>query len=473
MSRRKSAAWMVAAMLMLAAVWVQASSRVRIVRLSYVDGSVQMDRANGGSLERAVLNSPVVEGSRIVTGNNGLAEVEFENSSVVRLGEDTEVRFTQLLLNDAGDKVNEVQLVHGTVYFDTRHAKGDIDRVIAVGRTFVVRHDSQVRFILSGDQVQAAVFNGEAHFDNNSALVAVKKNETLTVDANNPSGALLAKGVDSLPLDRWSNERAAYQTAYSYNNSGYGSRGMNGFGYSDLAYYGDWFSAPGYGMVWQPYGAFGFAGWNPYVTGAWAFTPGFGYVWASAYPWGWLPYHYGAWSYAPNYGWFWYPGNSFSGGGATNWQPTTTVTNAPVGYKPPVAPVAPSFGSKPLVAVGNGGGASPAYLPDGPVPPNFRSVITDHSGMVGTANPASVSATSGGGSSGATANSRSAASARSVSGQNSHVFVPPTHSQMPSLMHGGYTPSASEGGMRGNMGSTHAATTGTSHASHGSSASPK
>ena len=64
-----------------------ADSHVRIVRLSSVEGQVQIDRAAGEGLERAILNTPVVEGTRLVTGSDGLAEVEFENQSALRLTE--------------------------------------------------------------------------------------------------------------------------------------------------------------------------------------------------------------------------------------------------------------------------------------------------------------------------------------------------------------------------------------------------
>ena len=57
------------ALLLLASMAAQATSHVRIVRLSYVDGNVQMERASGQGMERAILNAPIVEGSRIVTGS--------------------------------------------------------------------------------------------------------------------------------------------------------------------------------------------------------------------------------------------------------------------------------------------------------------------------------------------------------------------------------------------------------------------
>jgi hypothetical protein len=425
MAKHKEFALIGLAVMMLAAVSAQATSHVRIVRLSYESGNVQMDRLQGQGLERAILNSPVLEGSRIVTGNDGLAEVEFENNSTVRVGEASEVKFRQLLMNDAGDKVNEVELVRGMMYFDTRSGKTDIYRVVAAGQTFTLRQNSLVRLVMNGDQVQAAALRGEAQFEENGQVVKLKKNDTVTVDGTNPAAYVLAKNVNKLPLDAWNNERAAYQDAYSYNNSGYGSKSMGGFGYSDLAYYGGFQYLPGYGTVWQPYGAASWMGWDPYASGAWAFSPGFGYVWASAYPWGWLPYHYGSWIYVPTGGWFWSPGNSFNGGGVVrNWQGNAPVTNGPAGYRPPRPPAANPNSAGATVLVGQIG-RMPAYLPGGPVPPDFRSVIIDHSSIRGMTAPA------GGGSTGGAASAASrgtrAANSRSIMGTAStgSTFVTP------------------------------------------------
>ena len=109
-----------------------ADSHVRIVRLSSVEGQVQIDRATGQGLERAILNTPIVEGTRIVTGADGLAEVEFENQSALRLTENSEVKFTQLLMNDAGTKANRIIVDKGLVYLDTA-SKGDDRYLITVG----------------------------------------------------------------------------------------------------------------------------------------------------------------------------------------------------------------------------------------------------------------------------------------------------------------------------------------------------
>jgi hypothetical protein len=425
----------VMAVIILAVVSAGATSHVRIVRLSYQDGNVQMSRGTGQGLERAILNSPVVEGSSVVTGSDGLAEVEFENNSSVRLGGATDVNFRQLLINDAGEKVNEVELVRGTMYFDTRSSKDNVYRVIASDRTFNVQRNSQVRFIMNGDQVEVSVTNGEAQLQSNAELVKIKRNDTLTLDATTPAGFVLARGVDSLPLDRWNNERAAYQSAYSYNNTGYGSSSMAGYGYQDLAYYGGFMNVPGYGLAWQPYGAASWMGWNPYIAGAWAFTPGFGYAWASAYPWGWLPFHYGAWGFSPGIGWFWAPGSSMGNGGVvTNWQATAPVVKGPAGFVAPVPPTPPVAGSGSSVMVGRIG-RTPAYIPGGPMPPNFASVI-DHSSIIGMTTPTNGAMGAGGSASGAR-NSRTAnlGASRPATATGSTFATPGTGSTGASFNH--------------------------------------
>src|SRR6202158_2554923 len=93
-----------------------AESKARIVRLSEVEGTVQIDRSTGDGFDKAFINLPVIAGSRIKTGKDGRAEVEFEDGSALRLAPDTEVDFTRLALGDDGQKLSTVQLVSGTVY---------------------------------------------------------------------------------------------------------------------------------------------------------------------------------------------------------------------------------------------------------------------------------------------------------------------------------------------------------------------
>src|SRR5258705_12476211 len=73
-----------------------ADSQARIVRLSQVDGDVQIDRNTGQGYEKAFVNLPITQGVKLRSGNEGRAEVEFEDGSTLRITPGTVVEFSEL-----------------------------------------------------------------------------------------------------------------------------------------------------------------------------------------------------------------------------------------------------------------------------------------------------------------------------------------------------------------------------------------
>ncbi len=353
-----------------------ADSHVRIVRLSSVEGQVQMDRAAGPGLERAILNTPIVEGTRLVTGSDGLAEIEFENQSALRLTEDSEVKFSKLVMNDAGVKIDQIEVVKGLVYLDAASKGDDVYRLMVGSNSFLVRRDTEMRLSAGPDQIQVAVFKGEVQLENQPQPVTVGKKETLTLAGNNGANYTVGKSIEPVRFDAWNKEREAYSNTYAENE---GVGGPNrAYGLQDLNYYGNFFYAGGYGYVWQPFGfANAMMNWSPYNNGAWMFYPGMGYAWASAYPWGWLPFHYGSWAFINGAGWAWLPGSNYGGQWyASSFQSVPRVTRAPAGWTaatPPAVTAATNFGQS-TVLVGKAG-ANPLSIPGGRIPPNFANLV--------------------------------------------------------------------------------------------------
>src|SRR5438874_2905444 len=74
----------------------QVDSNARIVRLSFVQGDVRMDRPGAEGLDTAFLNMPVIEGSRVTTGDDGFAELEFETGGTVRLTPNSDLNVREL-----------------------------------------------------------------------------------------------------------------------------------------------------------------------------------------------------------------------------------------------------------------------------------------------------------------------------------------------------------------------------------------
>lgn len=317
-------------------------SHIRIVRLSYIEGDVQIDR-NTGRYEKAIVNLPVTEGVKIRTAPSGRAEVEFEDGSTVRLASDTTVQFPHLTLQASGVKASTVALVSGTAYVDYAGAKNS-ELTLEVGREKLpLTRGAHLRLRAGEKGTEVSVFKGDVQVQAPSGEVQVKKNQSADFDAFDDK-TQISKNIEELPLDSWDKQQSQYHQRYATNS--YDNYSPYAYGTSDLAYYGNFFSAPGYGMLWQPY--FIGAGWDPFMDGAWAYSPGFGFGWVSSYPWGWTPYHYGTWVFLPGYGWAWQPGGA--------WMPfysQPVLRNAPAGFVAPHAPVGAAGGTS-IVTVNRG-----------------------------------------------------------------------------------------------------------------------
>jgi len=328
-----------------------AESKARIVRLSDVQGTVQIDRAAGEGFEKAFLNLPVIEGSRLKTGADGRAEVEFEDGSALRIVPNSEIEFTRLSLGDDGEKLNTVQLNTGVAYVNVRYKNGEQFTLNFGHESVTVAEAAHFRVDLTPNaDATLAVFKGKVRGNGPSGQFEVAEKHSATFDLANNDSFALAKNYEQDPYDSWDRQQTEYHDQYATNKT-YDMSSPYGYGVSDLNYYGNYINVPGYGWGWQPF--LSGVGWSPFQDGAWAWYPGFGYMWVSGYPWGWMPYRYGNWIYDPGFGWFWAPGYW------NTWTPIPPVVHPPVRTPIPTPPVR----GRQLVIVGRGLTANPATPP--------------------------------------------------------------------------------------------------------------
>ena len=313
-------------------------SLVRIVRLSQQHGLVQLDRNTGQGLERAVANMPIVQGVRLRT-EDGLAEVEFEDNSSLRLTPGTEVSFPHLSLLANGVKVSTMRVAKGSVYLSLAGSRDNDLSVTFADQTLTLSPSSHVHLFVGAPVSRLVVFSGEAKLQGPNGTVSVTKKQTLTLDAGRQAPPLIAKGLVDDPYDKWDKNEVDYQKRYTVANSFAGS--PYGYGLADLNYYGSFSNASGCGQMWQPY--FVGAGWSPYNAGLWTWYPGAGYSWVSLYPWGWTPFHSGDWSFCQGRGWGWRPSGGWNGVQNLRKLPVTrTPGGAPIKPPPPPRPRQPT-----------------------------------------------------------------------------------------------------------------------------------
>ena len=127
-----------------------------------------------------------------------------------------------------------------------------------------------MRFRAEVDEYNArlAIFKGELDIYGVRNSVQVTKNETITLDLNDPEHYALANLIQPGPYDAWNNDRERFGTQYA----AAGANGAYGSAYGELDNYGRYTYVPGYGNMWRPWNVG--MNWSPLGHGAWRTTPG-------------------------------------------------------------------------------------------------------------------------------------------------------------------------------------------------------
>ena len=126
-------------------------SKVRIVRLSESKGQVQLDRNNGRGYEPGITNLPIVENSKLKTAE-GVAEIEFEDNSTLRVAPDSVVEFPQLERNANGGTASTVHLVQGMAYVSLVKSNNNQFNLTFGEQTLPLPAPAHIRLQLSGTE---------------------------------------------------------------------------------------------------------------------------------------------------------------------------------------------------------------------------------------------------------------------------------------------------------------------------------
>jgi ferric-dicitrate binding protein FerR (iron transport regulator) len=279
---------------------VQDHSNIRIVRVSLVEGDVRLSHADANDSQDAALNMPVRHGDLLLTGS-GRAEVEFEDGSMIRLAEYSELEFTELALAE-GRRITRVTLHSGTASFHAVLARGEIFQVRTPHFDVAASNKSDFRLTVGDADTYVAVHRGDARIETGEGSHRVTRGRALAFGPGTGYQAQTVRAGED-DWDLWVARRHdvvtnAVSSAMRYVNA------PVRYGMADLALYGDWVSVSGYGWGWRPRGIG--PNWQPFVHGYWGYLHGPGWVWISYEPWGWVPYHYGRWTFVPGYGWLWF-----------------------------------------------------------------------------------------------------------------------------------------------------------------------
>ncbi len=272
----------------------------QIPRVSYVKGNVQLEDQNGG-WSNCDINLPVIQGSRIVTGNDGRVEIEFDDGSAFRADSNCEFFISVLSSN-----YEKIETISGSFILKTI---SDIDyEVLTSTGSILVKDPSTVRIdVRRNGDIKLFVRDGRVYFRNEFIDKKIKEGRGIYIyNGGREYSKLYSKNLDD--FDFWSDRR---DSRYTYSESRrYIPNTSIYVGIYDLDHYGRWVFLNDYGYCWVP--AIYDVEWAPYRYGYWRYCNPWGWTWISYEPWGWLPYHYGRWYFSSGFGWVWIPGHHWS-----------------------------------------------------------------------------------------------------------------------------------------------------------------
>ncbi len=356
----------------------------RMARLTYVaEGVVMVAPADNTASVPAVENMPLTEGMRLTSTQNGQAEVEFEDGSLVRLTPNSAIRLDALGTDANGKVTTRVRVLGGLVYVEMRASTSGRFRVQAGADGFWPLENATVRVNMDDPPAVLSVLDGKIRVEHvaiqasvpdpnaesiNGYLASVHAGESLRSDVSDGTRYFLS---DRIPPESWDNwnegrDQAALDQLANATSVRDGYAGSEGYGWADLDANGSWYTQNDGTQLWQPVEALQ-AGFDPYGAGNWTYVAGIGYGWASGYRWGWTPFRCGRWWFYDGFGWVWEPDNFCRTRWGYGGHYGAYVARAPRDYIKPLPPIKRPGPVHPIIVKGPFDGRHPPYeRPTGP-----------------------------------------------------------------------------------------------------------
>jgi ferric-dicitrate binding protein FerR (iron transport regulator) len=185
----------------------------RAARLSFLQGDVTVDHLDNTAGDSAQVNMPLAEGVRLTTGEDGQAEVEFEDGSVLRLTPNSSLGLNVLSVDPAENFHTQMTVLHGLVYAELRASSKYFYVVDAGGELISPVANATLRINLDQPPATVSVFDGTVQVEHPSTPEAdgykrdVRAGESLTGDASDSSQFSVSQNVEEDSWDEWNRAR--------------------------------------------------------------------------------------------------------------------------------------------------------------------------------------------------------------------------------------------------------------------------
>ena len=283
------------------------ASNLGFMRISLIEGDVQVKTPEAGDWGPASINGPLAEGDQTWVPEGGRVELQLNTGSFVRLDQNSAL---QVLSMDKDS--SQLYLSQGYAYIFYAAQRGSVIQVDTPDASTRAYDRAIFRVDMSDQYSDISVYKGYVESENHLGKTRINAGDVLAI-GQNTYGEVAPMGPPD-EWERWNKTRNDYSFARNDVSSHYLPSELRVYS-SDFNNSGRWVQVPDYGYCWIPTVGV-YTDWAPYRNGRWIWRGG-EYVWVGNEPWGWTPYHYGRWTFANSVGWCWVPPAS----GDVYWSP--------------------------------------------------------------------------------------------------------------------------------------------------------
>lgn len=149
-------------------------------RIGLVQGQVLIQTKDAEEWIDASVNFPIADGDRIMTEQDGRVELQFQNGTCVRVGEESQVDIMALNIDQRKTFIHLNQL-EGRIYVNHRPLTGEepslyIDLPFGVISSYV---PSRFRVDLTSSEARISVMEGSAEFKRDGRPIPIAQGKTL------------------------------------------------------------------------------------------------------------------------------------------------------------------------------------------------------------------------------------------------------------------------------------------------------
>ncbi|MGA2696908.1 MAG: DUF6600 domain-containing protein [Terriglobales bacterium] len=269
----------------------------RAVDLHYVSGQVSIQPAGVNDWVEGAVNRPLTTADKVWADKDSRAELHL-GTGVIRIGAET-----SMTLTNVSDQTVQIELDQGALNLNVRKLyDGEVYEVDTQNLAFTVDKPGNYRFDMdpNAGTTKVTVWKGEGEATAQGPAAKLTDGQEATFSNGQSLDHKTAAVAAPDGFDDWARSRDEHEAKSA--SAKYVPQDVSGA--SDLDDYGKWHDLPGYGPVWAPAVA---PGWAPYRYGHWAWIAPWGWTWVDAAPWGYGPAHYGRWVFVGG-SWGWSPG---------------------------------------------------------------------------------------------------------------------------------------------------------------------